>query len=118
VIATGAIDAAGSDWSVTSMNPLQGIETATRRVNPRLDEGEAWIPDEVATVDQMIRAYTTGGALAADMEGETGSITVGKLADLVVLDRDPYAIAPEEISEARVELTVLEGRVVYRRPAA
>jgi predicted amidohydrolase YtcJ len=116
VIATGAIVAAGSDWSVTSMNPLLAIETAMRRVNPRLDEGVAWIPEEVVTLDQMLRAYTMGGALAGDMEAETGSVTVGKLGDLVVLDRDLHAIEPTEISEARVELTVLEGRIVYRRP--
>jgi len=113
---TGAIVAAGSDWSVSSMNPLLAMETAIRRVNPRLDEGEPWIPQEVVPLDEIVRAYTTGGALAADMEDQTGSLTVGKLADLVVLDRDLYAIEPARISEARVDLTVLEGRVVFRRP--
>ena len=115
LIETGAIVAAGSDWSVTSMNPLLAMETAVRRVDPRLDEGQPWIPEERVTLEEIVRAYTVAGALAADLEDETGSLTVGRLADLVVLDRDLFAIDPTEISEARVELTVLEGRVVYRR---
>jgi len=112
---TGAIVAAGSDWSVSSMDPLLGIETAIRRVNPRLEEGEAWLPEETVSLDDIVRAYTVAGALAGDLEDETGSLTVGRLADLVVLDRDLYEIDPKEISDALVELTVLEGRVVYRR---
>jgi predicted amidohydrolase YtcJ len=118
VMETGAIVAAGSDWSVTSMNPLLAIETAIRRVNPRLADGspgsEPWIPEERVALAQIVRAYTVGGALAADMEAETGSIAVGKLADLVVLDRDLFAIDPTAISDASVEMTVLEGRVVHR----
>jgi predicted amidohydrolase YtcJ len=116
VVESGAIVAAGSDWSVTSMNPLLAMETAIRRVNPRLDQGEAWLPEERVTLDEIVRAYTIGGALAADMEEETGTVSVGKLADLVVLERDIYAIEPTEISDVRVDLTVLEGRVVHRRP--
>ncbi|HUF75703.1 MAG TPA: amidohydrolase [Longimicrobiales bacterium] len=119
VMETGAIVAAGSDWSVTSMNPLLAIETAIRRVNPRLQEGEpgseAWIPQERVELEQILRAYTMGGALAADMEAETGSITPGKLADLIVLDRDLFQVDATDISDARVELTVLEGRVVHQR---
>jgi len=117
LVESGAVVAAGSDWSVTSMNPLLAMETAIRRVNPRLDEGEAWLPEERVTLDQIVRAYTVGGALAADMETETGTVSVGKLGDLVVLERDLYAIDPTEISDVRVDVTVLEGRVVYRRPA-
>jgi hypothetical protein len=117
LVESGAVVAAGSDWSVTSMNPLLAMETAIRRVNPRLDEGEAWLPEERVTLDQIVRAYTVGGALAADMEAETGTVGVGKLADLAVLERDLYSIDPTEISDVRVDLTVLEGRVVYRRPA-
>jgi hypothetical protein len=116
VVESGAIVAAGSDWSVTSMNPLLAMETAIRRVNPRLDEGEAWLPEERVTLDEIVRAYTVGGALAADMEDDTGTISVGMSADLAVLERDLYAIDPTEISDVRVDLTILEGRVVYRRP--
>jgi hypothetical protein len=66
-------------------------------------------------LESMIRAYTLNGAIAGDMEGETGTITVGKIADLVVLDTDLFRVPPERISDARVDLTVFEGRVVYRR---
>jgi predicted amidohydrolase YtcJ len=115
VVETGAIVAAGSDWSVTSMNPLLAIETAIRRVDPQLENGTSWLPQETVTLEDIVRAYTTAGALAGDMEDETGSLTAGRLADLVVLDRDLWAIDPTAISEVRVDLTVLEGRVVYRR---
>jgi predicted amidohydrolase YtcJ len=115
VIESGAIVAAGSDWSVTSMNPLLAIEAAVRRVDPALDEGAPWIPEERVALGQMLAAYTLGGALAADLEQETGSIEVGKSADLVVLERDLYAVEAHELSDVRVDLTVLEGRIVYRR---
>ncbi len=112
---SGAIVAAGSDWSVSSMNPLLAMETAVRRVNPRLAAGEPWLEEEIVSLEQIVRAYTVAGALAADMEAETGSVTVGKLADLVVLERDLFTIDPTEVSDVAVDLTVLEGRIVYRR---
>jgi hypothetical protein len=115
LIETGAVVAAGSDWSVTSMNPLLAMETAVRRVNPRLAEGEPWIPEERVALQEILRAYTVAGALAADMEDATGTLSVGKLGDLVVLDRDLLAIDATQISDVVVDLTVLEGRVVYRR---
>jgi len=112
---TGAIVAAGSDWSVTSMDPLRAIEVALTRRDPDLDAGEPWIPEERVGLEAMLRAYTLNGAMAGDMEEETGSISVGKSADLVVLDTDLFSVPPERISDARVELTLFEGRVVYRR---
>ena len=115
VRAAGAILAAGSDWPVTSMDALDAMEVAVTRRSPDAAAGDAWIPEERVTLDDILRAYTMGGALAADLERETGSIAVGKSADLVVLARDLYAIAAEEISEVRIDLTVLEGRVVFRR---
>jgi hypothetical protein len=62
----------------------------------------------------MLAAYTIGSAYAAYREGETGSLEVGKSADLVVLDRDLFAVSPHEISEAKVLLTLFAGREVYR----
>jgi len=88
---------------------------AVTRVSPDSVAGEPWIPEERVALEEIVRAYTMGGALAADLERETGSITVGKVADLVVVDRDLFSIEPGRISEARVDLTVFEGRVVYRR---
>jgi predicted amidohydrolase YtcJ len=115
VVASGAIVAAGSDWSVSSMNPLLAIEVAVTRRDHEIDSGPSWIPEERVDVETMLRAYTLQGALASDLEIEIGTITVGKRADLVVLDRDLLTIRPEEISETRVDLTVFGGRVVYRR---
>lgn len=116
VRASGAIVAAGSDWSVTTMDPLDAIEVAVTRVDPEGDGGEAWIPAERLSLDDAVRAYTVGGAFAGDLEAESGSIGVGKSADLVVLDRDLYAVEAREISDVRVDLTIFEGRIVYRRP--
>jgi predicted amidohydrolase YtcJ len=118
VLETGALVAAGSDWSVSSMDPLQGIEVAITRRGPMEEEGSAWIPEERVDLETMLTAYTLNAAAAGDMEGETGSITVGKSADLVLLDTDLFAVPPERISDARVEMTMFEGRVVYRRGAA
>jgi predicted amidohydrolase YtcJ len=115
VRATGAMLAAGSDWPVTSMDPLDAIEVAVTRRGPGEPAGDAWIPEERLSLEDAVRAYTLGGALAGDLEVETGSIVVGKRADLAVLERDPFTIDPRAISDVRVDLTVLEGRVMYRR---
>jgi predicted amidohydrolase YtcJ len=117
VLERGAVVAGGSDWSVTTMNPLPAIEVGVRRIDPDLDEGEPWIPEERVSLDDMLAMYTRNGAIAGELGTETGTLTVGKSADLVVLDRDPYAVPPEELSELVVELTVFEGRVVYQRGA-
>jgi predicted amidohydrolase YtcJ len=116
VLASGAAVAAGSDWPVTTLDPLDAIEVAVTRRNEAAAAGQAWITEERLTVEEAVRAYTAGGAYAAGLEDETGTIEVGKLADLVVLDRDIFVIEVTEISEATVDLTLLEGRVIYRRP--
>lgn len=117
VVETGAIVAAGSDWSVSSMNPLDAIEVAVTRRDPTADDGPAWIPEERVDLETALGWYTLGGALASDLEHETGSIEVGKSADLVVLDTDLFAVPPWRISETAVEMTVFEGHIVYRRPS-
>ncbi|HSG47367.1 MAG TPA: amidohydrolase [Longimicrobiales bacterium] len=111
----GALVAGGSDWSVTSMNPLLAMETAVTRRDPNRDDGPSWRPEQRLTVEEVLTAYTLNGAVAGDMDHETGSVAVGKSADLVVLDTDLFAVPPEGISDARVEMTVFRGRVVYRR---
>lgn len=115
MVKSGAVVAAGSDWTVSSMNPLEAIQVAvTRRAPEDSMPGAPWIPEEVVDVATMLRAYTANGAWAAGDEAETGTIEVGKAADLIVLDRDLTAIPPHRISRARVLLTVFDGRVVYR----
>jgi predicted amidohydrolase YtcJ len=97
------------------MNPFPAMEVAVTRRDPDAEAGPAWIPEEQVDLATMVRAYTLGGAMAGDMEDETGTITVGKSADLIVLDRDIFAVTPQQISDTKVDLTLFRGRVVFRR---
>jgi predicted amidohydrolase YtcJ len=111
----GAALAFGSDWPVAPPTPLEGIYAAvTRRT---LDDANphGWVPEQKITVDEALRAYTTGAAFAAFEEREKGLLKVGHLADFVVIDRDLTAIPPPTIRDARVMLTVVGGKIVYRR---
>ena len=116
IVASGAPFAFGSDWSVSSMNPLEGIEVAVTRRQPSEGPGAAWLPEERIPLPDAIAAYTIRGAYLDFSEKETGSIEVGKAADLVVLDRNLFEIPPSQIHDAKVLLTLLEGREVYRAP--
>lgn len=113
VARTGGTIVAGSDWNVSSMNPLEAIQVAVTRRDPDGPPGPPWLPAEVITLDRILAAYTIEGARANFQERETGSITVGKAADLIVLDRDITAISPFEIHAAHVLLTMLNGKVVF-----
>jgi len=115
-VVSGAVVAAGSDWSVTSMNPFEAMEVAVTRRDPAAPPGgDAWLPGQRVAIEDVIRAYTLAGAMAGDMEDETGTVALGKSADLVVVDRNLLTIPAHEISDARVDLTVFQGRVVHRR---
>lgn len=114
VAQTGAVIACGSDWSVTSMNPLDAIQIAITRRGLKEPPGPAWLPDETVDLPLMLASYTINGAFLNFEEAETGSIEVGKAADLIVLDRNLFEIAPHEIHNAKVLLTLLEGQEVFR----
>lgn len=114
VLDSGAIVAAGSDWSVTSMNPLHAIQVAVTR-QPLDASQPSWLPQERASLAEMIAAYTIGGAYLMRQETETGSIEVGKAADLIVLDRDLFEVDPHSIHLVEIDLTMLEGTVVFER---
>jgi predicted amidohydrolase YtcJ len=109
----GATLVGGSDWSVTSMNPLPAIEIAITRRGARQPAGPAWLPEEVVGRDAMLMAYTINGARLQLQEDEVGSITVGKAADLVVLDRDIRSIPAVDINTARVRHTFVDGVQVH-----
>ncbi len=113
VVRTGAIVAAGSDWSVSSMNPLHAMQVAVTRRDPDGGPGSAWIPEEVVDLPTILAAYTINGAYAARQERITGSIEVGKAADLTVLDRNLFDVPVGEVHSVRVVLTMMEGEVVY-----
>ena len=122
LVRSGAVLAFGSDWSVSSPDPLWGIHVAVNRLPPPgypYAEGadEPFLPEERIDLPTAIAAYTIGSAYVNHLERETGSIEVGKLADLVVLDRDPFAHPPSEIGEARVLLTLVEGEPVFQDPS-
>lgn len=114
VAKTGAVIACGSDWSVTSMNPLEAMQIAITRRGLKEGPGPAWLPEETVDLPLMIAAYTINGAYVNFEEAETGSIEVGKSADLVVLDRNLFEIPAHEIHRAKVLLTLLEGQAVFR----
>ncbi|MCI0585937.1 MAG: amidohydrolase [Planctomycetes bacterium] len=110
----GAPLAFGSDWPVTSIAPLEGIQVAVTRRGPTAGPGPAWLPDEAVDLPTALAGYTSGAAFALFQEEETGTIEPGKSADLVVLDRDPFDVPPEKLHEARVLLTIREGRETHR----
>lgn len=114
---SGAVIACGSDWSVSSMNPLDAIQVAVTRRGLDAGPGTAWIPQGVAGLKSMLACYTINGAYDNFEEHETGSIEAGKSADLIVLDRNLFEIPLEKIHEAKVLLTLLEGKEVFRDPS-
>jgi predicted amidohydrolase YtcJ len=115
VAAAGGTIVGGSDWGVSSLNPLEAIQVGVTRCDPAATTTcTAWLPKERVSLDRMIAAYTIEGARLAFDEKITGSITVGKAGDLVVLDRDLFAIPPSQIAKAHVLLTLLDGHDVFR----
>ena len=114
VLAAGGVAAFGSDWSVSSINPLDGIEVAVTHREPSKGPGPAWLPPEQISLPEAIAGYTIGGAYLDFTEQETGSIEAGKAADLIVLDRNLFEIPAAQIHDAKVLLTLLEGKEVYR----
>ncbi len=113
VIRTGAVIAGGSDWPVSSLNPLDAIQVAVTRRGIDQAAGPAWIPEECADLASMIAAYTIGGAWVNHEEHTSGSIEAGKSADLVVVDRNLFTIPREQIHTAHVLLTLLQGQAVF-----
>src|SRR5262245_33448690 len=113
VARSGAVLAFGSDWSVSSADPLLGIEAAVTRLGPEGETTEPLFPEEAIDLAEAIAAYTIGAAFANRLEAEAGSIEVGKRADLVLLDRNLFAIPPVQISDAAVVATLFGGEVVH-----
>jgi len=105
----------GSDWTVAPLNPLLGIYAAVTRRTTDGANPDGWFPEQKISVQEAIRCYTINNAYAAFEEKEKGSITVGKLADFVVLSDDILAIDPIKIESVEVEITVLGGKIVYQK---
>ncbi len=113
----GARIVAGSDWSVSSLNPLPAIETALTRQDASGEVEGVLNADEAVSLDTMLRAYTANGAWLMHQEDETGVIKPGMAADLVVLEKDLFDMAAEEVGEVAVTMTLFEGQIVYQRPS-
>lgn len=120
LLAAGVRVACGSDWpfsgELNTFNPLEAIQVGVTRAGLDAGPGRPYMPEERMDPAGMIDCFTIHGAWADFQEGLTGSLTPGKSADLAVLDRDLLSIPPEEISHAKVLMTLFEGRPVFRDP--
>jgi predicted amidohydrolase YtcJ len=107
----GALIAGGSDWGVSTFNPFEAMEHAVTRCQARGQE--PLLPEQSIGLQDVVDAYTINAAYALKQEHTTGSLEPGKLGDLIVLDRDIFAIDPFDLHSTRVLATYLDGRAVY-----
>lgn len=114
--ASGALMAAGSDWPVVGLpDPWFGLEGMVTRKNPRGTYPGALWPEQALDLATVIEIYTRNPARAMGLGDITGSIEVGKSADLIILDRDLFACAPDDLADTKVLQTYFEGRLVHER---
>ena len=102
-----------SDAPVSDFNPLAGIYSAVNRKRMDKTPEQGWYPKECLDVHEAVKGYTIGPAAASGLAGRLGSVTAGKLADLVVLDQDIYQIDADELALVKVDKTIFNGRIVY-----
>ena len=118
ILDAGARLAFGSDWSVAPPTPIEGIYGAVTRETLDGKHPGGWIPEQKISVEDALRAYTSGSAYASFEENIKGTLESNKLADFVLIDRDLTRIPHEEIRDARIMMTIVGGRVVYEREGA
>lgn len=111
---SGATLAFSSDWPVAPLNPLEGIYAAVTRRTIDGQNPQGWYPEQRLSLEEAIKGYTLNGAYSEFADSMKGSIEEGKLADLVVLDRNLFEIKPEEIKDVRVTMTILGGCIIYQ----
>lgn len=109
----GCVVAAGSDSPVEDYNPILGIEGSVTRRDWDGLPAEGWFPEQCITVEQAVRAFTTGAAYANYEEDIKGTIEVGKLADMVVLSDDIFNVNKDNIADVKVVKTIIDGKLVY-----
>ena len=109
----GATLAFGTDWTVAPLDPVLTIYAAVTRRTLDGKHSNGWIPEQKISVEETVRAYTVGSAFAEFQEKEKGTITSGKLADLVILSRDIFKIDAKEIEKVKVVMTIMDGHIVY-----
>src|SRR5437867_12936394 len=109
----GVTLAFGTDWPVAPLDPILGVYAAVARATLDGKNPGGWIPEEKITLPEAIEAYTMGAAFTEFQEREKGSITPGKLADMVILSDNIFDFKLEAIRSAKVESTIVGGKVVY-----
>ena len=109
----GVTLAFGTDWPVAPLNPMLGLYAAVTRATLDGKNPDGWIPEEKIALPEAVEAYTLGSAFAEFQEHEKGSITPGKLADMVILSDNIFDLKPEAIRNVKVETTIVGGKVVY-----
>jgi predicted amidohydrolase YtcJ len=109
----GVTLAFGTDWPVAPLNPMLGLYAAVTRATLDGKNPDGWIPEEKITLPEALEAYTMGSACAEFQEKDKGPITPGKLADMVILSDNIFDLKPEAIRNAKVETTIVGGKVVY-----
>jgi len=112
---TGAKLAFGSDWTVAPLDPLAGVYAAVTRRTLDDKNPNGWVPEQKITVGEALRAYTTGNAFATFDETKRGALAPGYYADVVVVDRNLFALPAESLAAARVRVTIVGGKVVYEK---
>ena len=118
LLSSGAVLAFGTDWSVEPLDPMRGVFSSFTRTNiDRMEPLEGWFPEQKLTMWESLYYYTWGSAYGEHLENVKGSLAPGRLADLVVLEKDLFRIAPAEILTTKVDYTIVGGRVVWDRAA-
>ena len=111
MIEMGIIAGGNSDFPVVATNPFAQIYTVVTR---KTESGETVAPEEAVDIMEAIRIYTWNGAYLSKDEDKLGSIEPGKLADLIILDRDIVSLPPEKLLETNVLMTIVNGKTVYQ----
>lgn len=115
---SGATLALGSDWSVAPASVIEGIYACATRATIDGKQPDGWIPEQKISAEEALQGYTMGSAYAMFAEDDLGSLRAGKLADVVVLSTDVTKCEPKEIRDAKVLVTIVDGKVVYQHPTA
>ena len=103
----------GSDWTVSSLNPLHAMEVAVTRRELGSEHGEVLILEEAVSLETILNSYTKEAAYGIFLDDKIGSIEIGKLADVVVLNRNLFEIPKHQIHETLVEITIFNGRIIH-----
>jgi hypothetical protein len=111
----GAMVAFGTDYPVEPVDPLEGLYAAVTRKDRAGESGEGWFPDQKLSMEEVIRLYTLESARAEFMEDRKGMIKEGYLGDVVIYDKDLMTIPHDQIMSAKVDYTIVGGKVVYHR---